>query len=138
MRRSLVLLALASLACSSGSGPTEPQAQSVSGVYSGTNVVVTNTCSGETGELLGVRSISITQTGSSIRIILAGATLNGTIQSNGAFTASGSEVIDGVTIQITMEGSITGNRLLATDTAVLSVPGDSCTIVISFNMTREP
>ena len=133
---STVLLGLT--ACSgSDSGPAGPSIPSVSGVYSGTNAVVTNTCTGETGVFNDVRSVSITQTGSSIRITLAGLVLNGSIDSSGAFSASGSSNVDGVQIVATMNGSITSGRFVATEQANLSVPGDSCTVVLSFNMTRE-
>ena len=132
------VVSLASLACGSdGGGPVGPMVPSVGGVYSGTNAVVTNTCTGETGVFADLRSVSITQTGSSVRITLAGLVLNGSIDSGGGFTASGSAVIDGVQIQSTMNGSITNGRFIATEQATLSVPGDSCTLVLSFNMTRE-
>ena len=142
MRRSptilLTFLAVSGFtACGGDGGPTGPDAPSVSGVYSGTNAIVTNTCTGETGVFADVRSISITQTGSSIRITLAGLVLNGTIDSGGGFSASGSAVIDGVQIQSTMNGSVTGIRFVATEQATLSVPGESCTLILSFNMTRE-
>lgn len=140
MHRFLVLLVPAAmLACGGGGGgPTAPQTPSVSGVYSGTNEVVTNTCTGETGTVLGVRSVSVTQTGSSIRITLAGYVLNGTIESSGAFTASTVTVIEGVNVQVNMDGSFNGNRMLATERGAFSVPGDQCTVIISFNMTKEP
>jgi hypothetical protein len=134
-----LLLALSTAACSGGDGgPTGPSLPSVSGVYSGTNAIVTNTCTGETGVFADVRSVSVTQTGSSIRITLAGLVLNGSIDASGSFTASGSSVVDGIQVQATMNGSITGNRLVATEQATLSAPGASCTVILSFNMTREP
>jgi hypothetical protein len=130
-------VSLTALACGGGGGPTEPSIPSVAGVYNGTNAIVTNTCTGETGVFADIRSVAIAQTGSSIRITLAGLTLNGSIDSGGGFTASGSTVIDGVQIQSTMNGSITGGRFVATEQATLSIPGESCTLVLSFNMTRE-
>lgn len=136
--RVVVIASMMALACGGdGSGPTGPSIPSVAGIYTGTNAIVTNTCTGETGVFSDLRSVSITQTGTSIRITLAGLVLNGTLDSSGAFTANGSTVIDGVLIQSTMNGSITGGRFIATEQATLSVPGESCTFVVSFNMTRE-
>ena len=124
-------------ACGGDSGgPSGPSIPQVAGVYTGQGNVTLNTCTGEIGSE-GIGSVVVQQTGTSVSFQLAGVTISGTLQGSGNFSASGVTVIEGINAQISMNGSFTGDRLLASQTLVLSVPGDSCQLQRTFNMTRE-
>jgi hypothetical protein len=124
-------------ACSGGGGgPAGPAIPQVAGVYTGQGNVTVNTCTGDIGSE-GIGSVVVQQTGTSISFQLAGISISGTLQASGNFTASGATVIEGINAQVSMNGSFTDDRLLASQTLVLSVPGDSCQIQRTFNMTRE-
>ena len=137
MKRPVILAALALLqACGSSGGPSGPSLPQVAGVYTGQGNVTLNTCTGDVGSE-GIGSIVVQQTGTNLSFQLAGITISGTLQESGNFSASGVTVVEGINAQVSMSGSFTCDRLLASQTMVLSIPGDSCQLQRTFNMTRE-
>jgi len=135
-RGGCVLLLLIVLGCDGGGGgPSGPNIPNMAGQWSGTEDFIVNTCD----EDLGPRPsdiVDIAQAGSAITIAFTvpEVQLTGTVQSSGAFQATGQFTVDNVSFSVTLQGQVTGNSITGTGNA--QAAGGLCIITVSFDLTR--
>ncbi len=109
MRTAFVLLltAAVSVACSESGGTTDPTQISVGGAYQTVVTLVSSTCQGQTVQQHST-TVNHDPGSTSLSLVHAGSTYNGTLEADGSFTTSAvTQVFDGISYQLSITGEFT-------------------------------
>ena len=111
MRR-VILLAATVVACSAGGNGPSP-VLSVAGTYRTAVTLVSSGCTGQTVEQHP--TIAIHRPGATVVVLShAGGTYQGTVERDGRFAAAATQIISGITYQVTIAGRFSLAALDAT------------------------
>lgn len=133
---SLLVVAVATCGGSDPAGLPTPERPDFTGVWQGEIRNTINTCSPEDEGEASMGEMRIAEIGASNTFQFLDVNVSGTITDSGEISVAGFTQIDGLLHEVSLEGVINGDQLVATHSRTRA-DGPACTTTYTFDLRRD-